>query len=162
MKAMNKNIFSPKGKINRKFFAINAFILFVLGVLPIVLLSVTPQKIINYIMCLLSVSAVLILKVFNYKKRFIDAFNISEIKAYFLAGLVIISGVLLEVYNKLLKLKLHKELGLSYQNLDFPDFIGNNYLTIILAIFGFIAGVLWLIALFCPGIKVEDENQIQM
>ncbi len=41
---MNKNIFSPKGKINRLFFAINAFILFILGVLPIVLLSVTPQK----------------------------------------------------------------------------------------------------------------------
>lgn len=46
---MNKNIFSPKGKINRLFFAINGFILFILGTLPIVLFSITPQKTINYI-----------------------------------------------------------------------------------------------------------------
>ena len=158
---MNKNIFSPKGKINRLFFAINGFILFILGTLPIVLFSITPQKTINYIICLLSVSAVLILKVFNYKKRFIDAFDISVLKAYFLAGLVIISGVLLQIHNKLLELKLQKELGLSYQNLDFPDFIGNRYLAIILATFGFIAGILWLVALFKPTEK-QNTDDIQV
>lgn len=155
---MNKNIFSPKGKINRLFFAINAFILFILGVLPIVLLSVTPQKTINYIMCLISASTVLILKVFNYKKRFFDAFDISELKAYFFAGLVIISGVLLQIHNKLLELKLQKELELSYQNLAIPDFIGNRYLAIILAIFGFIAGILWLVALFKAPEKQNSED----
>ena len=154
---MNKDIFSPRGKINRKFFAINAFILFILGVLPITLLTITPQKTINYIMCFLSVSAVLVLKVFNYKKRFIDAFNISEVKAYLLAGFVIVSGAVLQVYNKLLELKLHKELGLGHQNLNFPNYIGNEYLTIILVIFGFLAGLLWLVALFKPKEKQNTD-----
>lgn len=104
-------------------------------------------------MTLISVAVILVLKIFNYKKRFLDAFNISIAKAFSIAIFLIITGASAQIYQKLFEMKLQKSLGLGYTNINFPDFIGDNILSGFFIICGLISGVLWLVAVFTPSRK---------
>lgn len=156
------NIFSPKGKITRTRYVLYAFLLDLLYKFFSALgVYFREQKLLCTLVVLFLVFVV-ILKLFNYKKRAYSFLN-NNILAYLYSFLYLAFGGFIQEYNYLLDIsnkKLMYELTQNpifqqYMNMYVPPFITSKICFILFNIVCGLGLIMFLFLLFCPTTTKE-------
>ncbi len=156
----NNNLFSPTGRIDRKWYCINAVILEILFRLNIGLLATAVINIISFWISIFAMIFIVIFKVFNYKKRFFDIIG-NKVHAWIMSFLYLLIGFIATIYITLLNGKVANSIntlsGTTIRYPYIPDYIGTE---VAQTAFCVLCGIGFVISVTLICVKSKKENVV--